>query len=233
MAAAGIRTVFLTSHYMRGQYQFAQEKYQALFREFEQEVKHQEIPITLLPGAEVFLISGIVDDVKANNLVMGDSNYVLVETELNGFPPDMYRNLFDLLHNGYRPILAHAERYVSVMTKSKEVKDLIDKNIYIQVNSGSLVGGYGDKVKNTAWKLLGKGWVHLMGSDDHVRGDYESFMRAKNKIIEHIDDYTAQLLTQEHPQHIINNERIPYNYVHIHKPHHRRKRSFLRRFLGF
>ncbi len=233
MSASGIDHVFCTSHYMRGIYQFDKAAYRYKFAELVEEVKHQEIPIILHPGAEVFLIKGIEDDIHEKRLTLGDSSYVLIESELNGLPPDFYNNLFDLLHKGYRPILAHAERYVSVMSRTHEVKSLIDKGIYIQINAGSLLGGYGAKIKATAWKLLNKGWVHFIASDDHVRQDYEAFGKARQKVIDHIDVQTANLLTREYPRMILENKKIPYTYVTVHVPHKKRKYSALKRFFGF
>jgi protein-tyrosine phosphatase len=217
MAAGGIKAIFCTSHYMRGQYQFSAEDYQARFNALETEVKTRNIPIALYPGAEVFLTTGISEDIKEKKLTMADSSYVLIETELNGFPADMQKNLYDLIRNGYRPILAHAERYVSVMMKAHEAKELISKGVYIQVNAGSLLGGYGEKVKETAWKLVNRGWVHLLGSDDHNKGDYTSFFRARDKIVEHVDEHTADLLTNINPQAVLTNQKIPYDYVIVHR----------------
>jgi protein-tyrosine phosphatase len=233
MAAGGISEIYCTPHYMRGRYQFEKSDYRVKYSELIEEVKHQQIPVTLYPGAEVFLINGITDDIKAKNLTMGDSNYVLVETELNGFPPDLYNNLYELLHKGYRPILAHAERYVSVMTRTHEVKHLIAKNIYIQMNAGSLMGGYGDKVKTTAWKLINKGWVHMLASDEHVRGENNAYFLAREKIVEHVDEKTAKLLTDSYPRCIIEKSRIPFSYVSVQVSRRKSKLRWLKRFFGF
>jgi protein-tyrosine phosphatase len=215
MSSGGIKSVFCTSHFMTGVYQFNPNDYTAKFRELEAEVKHQEIPITLYPGAEIYLMAGIADEIAKNKLTLGDSSYILIETDLNGFPLDMQKNIFDLLRLGYKPILAHAERYVSVMMKSHEAKEMINRSVYIQISAPSVIGGYGEKVKQTVWKLLNKGWVHLMGSDHHTKTDYGAFFNAKDKIVEHIDQETADLITSTYPRAIINNEKIDYEYVFV------------------
>lgn len=232
MAEGGIKSIICTTHYMPGLYQYSAEDYQAKFRELEQEVKQQNIPVDLYPGAEVYLIYGIADSIKKNKLTLADSSYVLFETNLNGFPPDLQKNIFDLLRRGYKPILAHAERYVSVMKKSHEAKEMINRSVYIQISAGSVIGGYGEKVKQTAWKLLNNGWVHFLGSDHHTKSDYGAFFKARDKIIEHIDTETADLLTQDHPQSILNDERIEFDYVLIQKPSNRKNHSRLLRTFG-
>ena len=196
MAAGGITSVICTTHYMKGRYEFTKESYRLKLNELETEVKHHNIPIKLYPGAEVYLTNSIAEDIKKHDLTLAGSNYVLIETNLNGFPADFHKNVYDLLRNGYKPILAHAERYVSIMNKTHEAKELINRNIYLQVNAASVIGGYGNKVKDTAWKMLNKGWMHLLGSDHHAKSDYTAFFRAKEKIIEHIDEKTAAILTE-------------------------------------
>jgi protein-tyrosine phosphatase len=232
MADGGIKSVICTTHYMRGLYQFDKDVYNSKFRELEQEIHHQNIPIHIYPGAEVFLVSGIGDDIREKNLTLAESSYILLETNLNGFPPDLHKILFELVRQGYKPILAHAERYVSVMAKSQEAKDIINRSVYIQVNAASIIGGYGEKVKDTVWKLLNKGWVHLLASDHHGKSDYNAFFAAKNKIIEHIDEQTAYLLTNKHPKSIINNTKIDFEYVYVQKPTSYKHRSGLSKLLG-
>jgi protein-tyrosine phosphatase len=231
MAAGGINAVFCTSHFMAGVYHYSHADYMSVFKELESEVKFQGINITLYPGAEVYVMGGAVDLIKEHKLTLADSKYVLIETDLNGFPADLAKNVFEILRAGFKPILAHAERYVSVMMKSHEAKELINRSVYIQVNAPSVIGGYGEKVKQTAWKLLNKGWVHLMGSDDHTRTAYGAYFDARNKILEHIDAETAELLTKIHPQAIIDNQKIDYEYVMIQSPPKRRHHSrFLKHF---
>jgi protein-tyrosine phosphatase len=228
MSEGGVKSVICTSHYMKGHYQFKYENYLSRFRELEAEIKVQNIPITIYTGAEVYLTPGISDEIKANKLTMAESSYVLVETDLNGLPRDFYKNMFDLVRHGYKPILAHSERYVTVMTKTRSVKELIRRNMYVQINAASLIGGYGEKVKQTAWKLLHMGWVHLMGSDEHIKGEYSAFFKARDKIVAHIDEPTAKLLTITYPQAILSDDKIPFDYVMVHSE---RKRNLVKRML--
>ncbi len=216
MSIGGVKAVICSSHYMVGTYKFSKDVYDARFKELEAEIRHHQIPITIYPGAEIYLTPNIADDIIKYRLTLADSNYILIETDLNGFPVDMHKNIFYLLRAGFRPILAHAERYVSVMKKTHEAKELINRNVYIQISAPSLIGGYGEKIKQTAWRLLNMGWAHFLGSDYHARSDYGAFFVAKDKIQEHIDNETMMLLTDTHPQAIIRNSKIDYEYVYVH-----------------
>jgi protein-tyrosine phosphatase len=223
MDAGGITHAFLTSHYLKGHYEYSREEYMKKLEELQQALKAKGAKLKLIPGFEVFLSPTILEDVKEKNLTLGDSKYVLIETELNGLYHDFEHYTFDLLRAGYKPILAHAERYVSVMRKPSSVRSLIERNVYVQVNTGSLVGQYGEKVRQTAWILIDNGWAHLLGSDDHVRGPYRSYFEAVEKIKHRIDEHTARLLSREHPLMVLNGEDMPYKYVHVERPRHRSK----------
>jgi len=233
MAEGKIRRVYLTSHYFRGHYQYSRVEYDAKLEAFRSYIKPYLPNMELLPGFEVFVQPGIVEDIIEHNLCLGDSRYVLIESELNGLPPDFYENVYPILRKGFRPILAHAERYVSIMKDPSEAQKYMGQNIYIQVNAGSLMGLYGEKVRETAIKLIEEGWVHFIASDDHVRNDYHVYFMARSWIEENIDAYTASLLTHDYPEMISEGGRIPYNYVSVIKPKHsHRKRTFWQKLLS-
>jgi len=232
MDAGGITHAFLTSHYLKGHYEYSREDYMRKLEALRAGVRGKGAKLKLHPGFEVFLSPSILEDINQKNLTLGDSKYVLVETELNGLYDDFSQHTLELLRAGYKPILAHAERYVSVMKRPSSVRKLIERNIYIQVNTGSLVGQYGEKVRQTAWILLDNGWAHLLGSDDHVRGPYRSYFDAVNKIKHRIDSRTAQLLSREHAEMILADEDIPYKYVHVERRHRSKSNSIWRWIFG-
>ena len=232
MDAGGVNGLFLTSHYFRGHYHYSREEYDKRKNTLVEAAKAAGIGIKLHSGFEIFVQPGIVEDIKEKNLTMGDSKYILIESELNGLPSDFYANVFPLLRAGYRPILAHAERYVSMMKKPNRAREMNDKNIYVQTNAGSLLGLYGEKVRQTAWIMIENGWSHFLASDDHVRGDYQVMFDAHQLICERIDKHTADLLCHDFPGMIANGENVPYTYVHVHRPRKHHRRSFFRRLFG-
>jgi len=237
MAEGGITDVFMTSHYSRGHFQYSKAEYLSKFNTLAQETAHQQIPINLHPGFEIFLLPGIEEDVQNMGLTMGDSSYVLVETELNGKPTDAYAMMYQLLRKGFKPILAHVERYVGVLINHREAYNLMLQDVYMQVNASSLLGYYGNKVESTAWSLVDQGWAHFIASDDHARSAYEHMFAANVIIRDNIDKYTAVLLFEEHPRHILENKPLRKHYVHIQKEstssrRNRRKKGWFNRLFG-
>lgn len=238
MAAGGIRQAFLTSHYLKGHYEYSRQDYDSRLATLQEAARAEGLNISLHPGFEVFIQPNILQDVQSHNLCLGDSKYILIEADLNGLPNDFYSNVYPLLRAGYKPILAHAERYVSIMKSPKEARGLTERNIYIQVNAGSLLGGYGEKVRQTAWTLINYGWAHFLGSDDHARGPYGAYFQAVEMIRDQLDSHAAELITMIYPRSVVENVSIPYSYVYVHRPlhhsrHHRHKtKSLLKKIFG-
>lgn len=235
MTEGGISDVFLTSHYMPGHYHYDRATYDAKLQDLQGLADENKLAIKLHPGFEIYLHPFSLNDIQKHDLRLGNSRYILVESDLNGLPTDFYENIYPLLRKGYKPILAHAERYVSIMNKVHDAKDLIRRDVYIQINAGSLLGQYGEKVRQTAWLLLRNGWVHFMASDDHAKMPYGAYFKAVEMIKAELDSDMADMITQDFPAKILTNEIVPYKYVYLREkpqPRRHRKKSFWKRIFG-
>ncbi len=237
MAEGGITDAFLTAHYMPGTYHYDRPAYDAKLRKLRDLADQNQVRINLHPGFEIYLHPFSGSDIEKHNLRLGDTRYILVESDMNGLPTDFYENLYPLLRKGYKPVLAHAERYVSIMNNVHDAKDLIRRDVYMQINAGSLLGQYGEKVRQTAWLLLRNGWAHFLASDDHAKAPYGAYFKAVDLIRTELDADVAELLTQDFPAKLLNNESVPYKYVyhqanHNHYHHSKKKKTVWQRIFG-
>ena len=213
MAKTGINSIVLTPHFIRNQYHNTFNVINGKFKELRSQLKKEKIPIKIYQAAEVYLDSVIKKDIESEKLVIADTNYVLVETNLTRFPSNLIDILYELVKSGYRPILAHPERYANLISKPSAAEDLVHRDIYLQMNAGSLIGHYGKSVKNTAWYLLEKGLIHFIASDDHCNSEDYILPSAVVEIRKYIDDYTVKLLTEINPGKMLNNEKIDFFYL--------------------
>lgn len=110
---------------------------------------------------------------KRDLLTMGEKN-VLVETRCLFPPMEMEGVLGEMLNAGYRPILAHPERY-RYMDKAR-YRRIKGMGVKFQLNLGSAVGGYGKEARNKAEWLLEEGMYDLMGSDVHTLRFYDNMV---------------------------------------------------------
>ena len=78
-------------------------------------------------------------------------------------------NFWDIIDRtmraGYRPVLAHPERYEYM--GDKEYSRLHSMGVRFQLNYPSLLGHYGEHVREKAAKILKNGWYDMAGSDCH------------------------------------------------------------------
>ncbi len=104
---------------------------------------------------------------KISGCLTFGKNYLLFETNFLNEPFNMKDFIFLATTKGYKPILAHPERYAYIQNNMEKAKDLLDRGVLFQINISSITGYYSKIVQTTAHKLIDKGWVHLLGSDCH------------------------------------------------------------------
>ena len=226
MQEKGVTGVFLTPHFMRNMFEGNPASIRAKFRDLKKEIASENIQIEIYSGYEIFLEPDIHQKIVENKLSLNGTQYLLVETNMSGFSKDLPQILFDLVRHGWKPILAHPERYADIIDDPSLAEDLIHKNLLLQINSGSLLGDYGRAVQKAAWFLIENGFAHFLASDNHGKNPEYLLDIALAEIREKIDDHTAYLLTEHNPQLVLKNEPIEYFYLKEIRP---QKKGFFSR----
>lgn len=102
-------------------------------------------------------------------------NYVLIEISYINAPIQLYNILFELQIAGYKPVLAHPERYPFYYSNLNEYTKLKNAGCLFQLNLLSTVGYYGVDVAKSCELLLKKGLIDFVGSDVHHEKHIDSF----------------------------------------------------------
>ncbi|MDP8220136.1 MAG: CpsB/CapC family capsule biosynthesis tyrosine phosphatase [Candidatus Stygibacter frigidus] len=206
MSQAGVKTVYLTPHFMRNLYHNAHDVITPVFNDLKQEVKGLDIELVL--GCEFFIDNHAAETIQQEELTLGDSNYVLFESMLQQLPADIFEQTYQLQKAGYKLIMAHPEWYTDIIRKSELVEDFLVRDIYLQINAGSLMGMYGRNVQHTAFNLLEKGFVHFIASDNH--GDQQECVQqiAYQLVSENFSDKIAEELFINNPARIATDDKI-------------------------
>lgn len=124
--------------------------------------------VTLLRGHEVLL--DVPDPcLEDPRLRLAGTPFVLVEWPLVHVPPETTRVLSRLVEEGWRPVVAHPERYRGLDPDLTLVGEWRGVGAYLQGNYGSLLGLYGREARRRACLLLERGWLDLLASDFHGR----------------------------------------------------------------
>jgi protein-tyrosine phosphatase len=106
-------------------------------------------------------------DFSDPRLRMAGTSFVLVEWPRLQLPPGTVGVLARIRERGFRPIVAHPERYAGMSVAIGVAGQWRDAGAALQVNYGSLVGRYGPDAQGNAIRLLRRGWVDYLASDFH------------------------------------------------------------------
>jgi tyrosine-protein phosphatase YwqE len=140
-------------------------------------------PADAMPGGVVFAAEYLVDydferRLKLNELlIFGKQRYILIEMSYLVESPNLKEMIFELIINGFQPILAHPERYHFYHHRMEIYEELLDAGCMLQVNLLSLTGYYGAKIKSVSEKLISKGMISWVGTDMHHLGHLEGLKR--------------------------------------------------------
>ena len=167
----------------------------------------QQIPLTLYPGAEILCTPETVTMARQQMLpTLGDSNYLLTEFFFNEPADFMTGTLQSLAACGYRPVIAHPERYDAVQQSPQLLENWFFQGFVVQLNKGSLLGAFGPEVQETAEWILRSGLAHTIASDAHsMRRRTTDMMGLREYLQENCPPRYIQVLLEENPARIIAN----------------------------
>lgn len=128
-------------------------------------------------GAEYMIDSFFMKRLETEKLLTLKDNYVLVEMSYLHPPMQLFEILFEIQLAGYKPVLAHPERYLFYTKNFREYERLKKSGCLFQLNLLSCVDYYGIIISETADKLLKNGMIDFVGSDVHHQNHIDSFSR--------------------------------------------------------
>ena len=131
----------------------------------------REYGIELLPGYEVLLTPHTAEHLRNGvPLTLGGSKTVLVEVTMAGWPAFTDQILYEIQIAGFTPIMAHPERYPSVVADPHIAIALAERGVLLQATIGSLNGLFGRAVTKVSETLMTSGAISILASDAHGIG---------------------------------------------------------------
>jgi len=164
----GLKDLWLTPHVMEdipNKTEDLKAAFHNLYATYVPEGESANGKVRLHLAAEYMLDTVFEQRLAARDLLTMENNVVLVETSSWAPPVNFYELLSKTLSAGYRPLLAHVERYRYMTTLDYD--KLHQMGVWMQMNFPSLVGTYGEHSRERAQKLLSKGYYCCAGSDCH------------------------------------------------------------------
>ncbi len=207
----GITTVIATPHQL-GKYGDSNnaEKIRRRVRELDKLLKSNNIPLTVLPGADVRVderICRLLADDTILTLADG-GRYVLLE-----LPHEIFLNIEPLLEelasNGFQAIISHPERHRVLARHPEILFDWFSYSACFQITAGSLLGGFGSKAKHAAWHFLKSGYASIVATDSHDSNGRRPCMKtAYERINAELGRDIAQMVCVENPMCVLKGQDI-------------------------
>jgi tyrosine-protein phosphatase YwqE len=163
---AGVRQVVTTPHISQHAYPNAAENILNQFASLREIVSQHAPEIDMQVAAEYYLDESFQQQLaRKEPLLTFGRKHLLFETNYLSEPFQMKEVVFQLVTQGYRPMLAHPERY-HFLTVEKAA-DLRSRGVNLQLNLLSLIGFYSQPVQKLAEKLVDAKLINAVSSDFH------------------------------------------------------------------
>ncbi len=118
-------------------------------------------------AAEYYIDYDFQEKIKEKKLLTFGDNYVLFEMPFIGEPQILNTVIFDMQMAGYKPVLAHVERYQFWHNDYEKIQSMRDKGVLLQLNLNSLSGHYSIPTRKLAEKMIDENMYDFLGSDCH------------------------------------------------------------------
>ena len=207
--ASGVTDIVATPHFTGDPESLALlPKILSRYDRLSQVLRQQGIPLTLYPGAEILCTPRTVSLAQKQQLPTIDStNYLLTEFYFNETGEYMDGILASLAACGYRPVVAHPERYDAVQNSPELLEKWFFRGHIIQLNKGSFLGAFGPDVQQTAEDILRAGLAHIIASDAHSsRRRTTDMIPLRDALREICPERYIQVLLEDNPMRLIRNQ---------------------------
>lgn len=123
--------------------------------------------IEIFAAAEHMIDDGLTKLIAKDNLCVMPGGYVLIEMSYLSESKALFQTILDIQNLGYKPILAHPERYNYYHRDFNMYKQIKDAGCLLQLNLLSISRYYGIDVKANALTLIKSGMYDFVGTDLH------------------------------------------------------------------
>lgn len=205
----GVDTVISTSHfYPKGNdslNKFLERRSDRLIHLKHEIVRTNTNVPQIIKAAEVSISVDFSDYKMLKNLCIENTDYMLVEMPYGKWEDWVFDTIYSLVVKGYKPIIAHIERYKNIKSEFNSLFEL--KPLY-QINA-DLFLTYGGRIR--AAELIRSGHAHVIGSDMHNTTSRAPNLAEAYRIINQKFGAEYADFFNENAKKIINNESVDKN----------------------
>lgn len=167
----GVRHIFCTSHDIA--FDDNPDKASDAYRELKCRCASVMPDLNLYTGCEVYVEPGMMPNVIAGLKTkvypsLNNTDYVLIELPTMGINLEQVKYCVEVLTGaGWKPILAHCERYAYILNGLEDIRALKDMGCLVQVNAYSLVEETNKEMREFANAIADAKLIDFLGTDAH------------------------------------------------------------------
>lgn len=204
----GVEYICATPHFIPGDFEITRGQYEETWGQLNQLRAINNIPVAIVKGLEIYMHHELPKYYKEKRIWgINDGSYILIELPMEQFPIYTEEIFYELRLLGLHPIIAHPERNLRIIKDSELLYNLIEQGVYVQINSGSLLGHYGKDPKRIAEELVKASAVHFVGSDGHSINSRAPKIKDALKLIEKQNLNLAKIIASNEEK-LLSNEEI-------------------------
>lgn len=168
-AANGTRMMLATPHRKDITENWSVPHIRNLTVELQRRIDAKRIPLTLALGMENHIDETLpCHAADGRALTMNGSRYILVEMPFFGQHDFVEGALTALQAQGLTPVFAHPERIEAFQHCPALLERYIAMGMLSQITRGSLLGHWGEPIRQFTLELLRQGLAHMLSSDTHA-----------------------------------------------------------------
>lgn len=175
----GITRSVATPHIISDMYRNDETSINNALSVLKKELVKQGIDFEVSAAAEYMMDAYFFDLLMGKSKLLTISgNLILTEFSYATVPNNPEKMSFSVITEGYRPILAHPERYPYYYSNYKMFHHLEDLGFLLQVNLLSFTGYYGKEAAKASHYMLKHNLVSYLGTDLHHERHLDAFKLA-------------------------------------------------------
>lgn len=164
----GIRKSIATPHIIGDMYRNTPQTVAVALQTVQKACRAKGIAIEITAAAEYMLDDYFMELLKKGEpLLTLHKNVILTEIPFSTTPENLEETIAAITEKGYKPILAHPERYSFFQQNFDKYYYLKEIGFTLQVNLLSVTGYYGSKAAKAAKFIFENNLCNLVGTDLH------------------------------------------------------------------
>lgn len=168
LASVGYRKLITTPHIISDIYRNTPEVIMNGRDQLRAYLQAENIDVSIEAAAEYYLDESLLQRLERNeSLLTFGGKYLLFETNFVTEPLILKQFIFIASTKGYKPVLAHPERYLYLHDHPEKIEDLRHRGVMFQINLSSLTGFYSKAAQRLANQLIEKRYIEWLGTDCH------------------------------------------------------------------